>query len=188
MTDARCRWLGGMLVVLLAGCGTVPPNGDIRARPASPPPTAKPPAPPASISSPSSAAQPVPPPVVEPEPPGAEMPIPPPTASIPQPPAVIALLDNASRQEKAGKLEAAAATLERAVRVDPRNPLVWHRLARVRLAQGQWQAAANVAAKSNSLAAGDTELQRRNWRVIAEARQRMGDNAGARAARAHAEK
>src|SRR3569832_26946 len=76
----------------------------------------------------------------------------------------------------------------RAVRADPRNPPARLRPARVRLAQGLWQAAANAAAKSNSLAAGDTELQRRNWRVIAEARQRMGDNAGARAARAHAEK
>lgn len=106
----------------------------------------------------------------------------------PQSPAVVALLDNAGRQEKSGKLEAAAAVLERALRVDPRNPFVWHRLARVRLAQGQWQSAANMATKSNSLAAGDADLQRLNWGVIAEARQHMGDSPGARAARAHADK
>lgn len=176
MIDMRRRWPTGMILILLAGCGTLPPGGGVRpqgssppvARPAPPPPDvqtvpppAAAPAPPAAESAPSTA---------EPAPPNAEMP---PRATAPQPPAVIALLDNAGRQEKSGKLESAAAILERAVRVDPRNPLVWHRLARVRLAQGQWQAAANMAARSNSLAAGDTDLQRRNAAIIAEARRHM---------------
>lgn len=179
MIDMRFRWPTGMIVILLAGCGTMPPGGGVRtqgssppapvARPAppttpnvqTPPPPAAVPAPPTSETSPSTA---------EPVEPNAGVP---PRATAPQPPAVIALLDNAGRQEKSGKLESAAAILERAVRVDPRNPLVWHRLARVRLAQGQWQAAANMATRSNSLAAGDTELQRRNAAVIAEARRNM---------------
>lgn len=173
MIDMRFRWPTGMILILLAGCGTMPPGGAVRTQGSSPPaPVARPappttpnvqtlPPPPTSETAPSTA---------EPVEPNAEVP---PRATAPQPPAVIALLDNAGRQEKSGKLESAAAILERAVRVDPRNPLVWHRLARVRLAQGQWQAAANMATRSNSLAAGDTDLQRRNAAVIAEARRNM---------------
>lgn len=188
-----CRSSVWIAAALLTACAAVPENGGVRSRPAAvPPPPAqtvpRAPQPPLQPQPPF-----VPPPVQSPPPleaPPVEPPptpvLPPESAAPPQPPAVVALLDSAGRQEKTGKLEAAAATLERAVRVDPRNPLVWHRLARVRLAQEQWQAAANMAAKSNSLATGEVDLQRRNWNLIAEARQRMGDNAGARAARANA--
>ena len=180
MIDMRRRWPTGMIVILLAGCGTMPPGGGgVRTEGSSPPAPIVRPTPPSTPNNvqtpPPPAAVPAPPttetapPTTEPAP-NAEMP---PRAAAPQPPAVIALLDNAGRQEKSGKLESAAAILERAVRVDPRNPLVWHRLARVRLAQGQWQAAANMATRSNSLAAGDTDLQRRNAAVIAEARRNM---------------
>ena len=102
-------------------------------------------------------------------------------------PAVLALLNNAAAQEQAGQYEQAAATLERALRLEPRNAMLWHRLARLRLSQGEWQTAADLAAKSNSLAGGDSDLQARNWQVIAEAKERQGDRDGAREARARAE-
>lgn len=181
------------MACLLAACAAVPPSGGGSKRPAAIPPSAQPSQrpPPPQPQQPHSPQPAVPAPVetLPPQDPVLQPPAasaPPSASPAPQPPAVVALLDNAGRQEKSGKLEAAAATLERAVRVDPRNPLVWHRLARVRLAQEQWKAAANMATKSNSLAGGDVALQRRNWSLIAEARQRMGDSAGARAARAKA--
>ena len=99
--------------------------------------------------------------------------------------AVVALLDDAKAREQAGAYEQAAAVLERALRLEPRNAMLWHRLARLRLKQGQWRNAADLAAKSNSLAGGDGELQSWNWAVIAEARQGLGDDKGAEAARAH---
>lgn len=97
-------------------------------------------------------------------------------------PAVIALLDRADQQYQARDLDAAAASLERALRIEPRNPGLWHRLAAVRLEQGQYGQAAQMAGKSNSLAGGDTRLQARNWRLIAAARRAQGDAQGARAA------
>ena len=100
-------------------------------------------------------------------------------------PPVVALLDSAAAKERAGHLEQAAATLERALRLEPRNAMLWHRLARLRLKQGQWQNAVELAAKSNSLAGSDSKLQSWNWAVIAEAKERLGDKQGAAAARAH---
>jgi tetratricopeptide (TPR) repeat protein len=99
-----------------------------------------------------------------------------------QPPAVLALLDRAEHQANAGDLGSAAATLERAIRIDSRNPVLWHHLASVRFAEGEFDQAENLAAKSNSLAPGNRALQIRNWLLIADARRSRGDSAGARAA------
>lgn len=87
-------------------------------------------------------------------------------------PAALALLNEAMRQEKSGELEVAAAKLERALRIEPRNPLLWHQLAALRLRQGQTQLAANLAQKSNTYVAQDTELAARNQRIIDRARSR----------------
>ncbi|UCC56121.1 MAG: hypothetical protein JSU75_12485 [Gammaproteobacteria bacterium] len=99
-----------------------------------------------------------------------------------QPPAVLALLDRAEQQANTGDLGSAAGTLERAIRIDSRNPVLWHHLASVRLAEGESAEAEQLAAKSNSLAPGNRALQARNWQLIAEARRSRGDLAGARAA------
>lgn len=105
----------------------------------------------------------------------------------PSSPAVLALLDRADQQFAARDLDAAASSLERALRIEPRNPRLWHRLAAVRLDQGQLDQAIQMAAKSNSLAGYDRGLQARNWRLIASARYAKGDPDGGRAAEARAE-
>ena len=87
-------------------------------------------------------------------------------------PAVLALLSEAAQQESSGDLEVAAAKLERALRIEPRNAVLWHHLAVVRLRQGQTQLAASLAQKSNSFAAHDSELVERNQRIIEQARVR----------------
>ncbi len=99
-----------------------------------------------------------------------------------QPAAVVALLGHAEQQANDGDLQAAAVTLERAIRIDSRNPILWHHLASVRLAEGDAIQAEQLAAKSSSLAAGNYALQARNWGLIAEARRKRGDTAGAQAA------
>lgn len=96
--------------------------------------------------------------------------------------AVMALLNKAKNQSVAGRMDEASANLERALRIEPRNPVLWHELARVRLEQGQYRQAENMAAKSNMLAGTDRYLQAQNWRVIGEARSRRGDLHGAREA------
>ena len=99
-----------------------------------------------------------------------------------QPPAVVALLDQAEQQANAGELEPAAASLERAIRIDPRNPVLWYHLATVRFSQGESSQAEQLAVKSNSLAAGNYTQQVRNWRLIAQARREQNDTSGAAAA------
>jgi predicted Zn-dependent protease len=99
-----------------------------------------------------------------------------------QSPAVVALLDQAEQQANAGELEPAAASLERAIRIDPRNPVLWYHLATVRLSQGESSQAEQLAVKSNSLAAGNHTQQARNWRLIAQARREQNDTNGAAAA------
>jgi tetratricopeptide (TPR) repeat protein len=94
----------------------------------------------------------------------------------------MALLNNAKNQSAAGRMDEASANLERALRIEPRNPMLWHELARVRLEQGLYRQAENMAAKSNMLAGTNRYQRAKNWRIIGEARSRRGDLQGAREA------
>lgn len=102
-------------------------------------------------------------------------------------PAVLALLSHAETQQEAGELDRAAATVERALDVEPRNPFVYSRLAELRLVQGQPEQAEALASKSNSLGGENPYLQVRNWSLIAQARRMRGDNLAADAAAARAD-
>ena len=93
--------------------------------------------------------------------------------------AVIALLDRAQADNESGQREAAGASLERALRIEPRNPWLWLELAQVRLAQGQYAQAITLARKSNSFAGRQHRVQAENWQVIGQARVAQGDSAGA---------
>lgn len=96
--------------------------------------------------------------------------------------AVVDLLHKAHVQASAGQLEKAGASLERALRIEPRNPALWQELARNRLDQGQNVEAENLAAKSNALLRGNKGMRAENWRIIGQARTRRGDVKGAQAA------
>jgi tetratricopeptide (TPR) repeat protein len=85
----------------------------------------------------------------------------------------------AERQRQAGDYAGAAATLERALRIQPQDARLWNRLARVRMEQGLHSQAANLAARSNALAGDQADLKRDNWSIIASARRQTGDAAGA---------
>lgn len=87
--------------------------------------------------------------------------------------AVAALLRLARSQAEAGHGEQAAATLERALRIEPRNPWLWHRLAVLRLQQGYWDRAAELAKKSSVLARDHRRLLTGNLEVIQAARARI---------------
>lgn len=101
-------------------------------------------------------------------------------------PAVIALLNDAGARERDGDYDHAIAVLERAVRIEPRNAQVWHRLARLNLHHGDPSQAESMARKSIQFAGGDARLQAANWRLIAAARRQRGDVKGADAADAQA--
>ena len=110
-------------------------------------------------------------------------PVPAPAPSVPTGNAAVASLVASARADAAaGRLVQAASSLERALRIEPRNPHLWQELARVRLKQGDYAQVESVAARSNSWAGGDSRLRAENWRLIAQAREARGDAAGARAA------
>jgi tetratricopeptide (TPR) repeat protein len=131
------------------------------------------------------------PPGSTPQEPGAAVP-----PSEPAPPpvsrsenvAVAGLMESARTDAAAGKLSTAAASIERALRIEPRNPRLWQELARVRLQQTEYAQAESMAARSNSFAGSDNALRAENWRLIAQAREARGDPDGARTARDAAEK
>jgi len=97
-------------------------------------------------------------------------------------PAAMLLLDQSREALASGQADQAVSALERAVRIEPRNPFLWQALADTYLRQALYDQADNVAQKSNSLARGNPWVERENWRVIAKARQAKGDDAGARLA------
>ena len=93
--------------------------------------------------------------------------------------AVLALLDQAYTEQETGHQAAAGAALERALRIEPRNPWLWQQLAQIRLEEGQYAQAVTLAKKSNSLSAKQPRVQVDNWQVIARARVALGDTPGA---------
>ncbi len=97
--------------------------------------------------------------------------------------AVASLMDSARADTAAGRLANAAASLERALRIEPRNPRLWSELARVRFQQRDYAQAESTALRSESWAGKDNLLRADNWRLIAAAREARGDTDGARKAR-----
>ena len=78
-----------------------------------------------------------------------------------------------------GEPDRAAASLERALRIEPRNYFVWSMLSQIYLDQRQYEQAEAVAGKSNSLARGNFYIELENWKTIAKARDALGDAVGA---------
>lgn len=99
---------------------------------------------------------------------------------------VLALLTTAQQQQGGGDLNGASSSLERAQRIAPREPQVLYRLAEVRLAQGDAAQAEQFARRGLTYASGRPALQASLWNLIAQARERQGDAAGAAQAREQA--
>ena len=152
MINRSCLLFLSALLLSLAGCASAPTQ------------------PPAEVATPD-AIPPVPGGVIVAEP--VPMPV------VSENRAVIALLDRARLDTGAGQREAAGASLERALRIEPRNAWLWHELAQLRLTQGQYAQAIALAQKSISFAGRERRLQALNWRVIGNARVAQGNPTGA---------
>ena len=93
-----------------------------------------------------------------------------------------ALVTKANDQATEGQYQAAAGSLERAIRIAPDDPELWYQLARIRLRQGELVEAEELAGKSRNMAGGQPLLQARNWRLVAVVRRQRGDDTGAQQA------
>jgi Flp pilus assembly protein TadD len=78
----------------------------------------------------------------------------------------VALEARAANEISAGDYDRAAATLERAIRIDPRDPTLWVALGEVRLAQGRPDLAESLAIKAESLA-GANQIAREEAQQLA---------------------
>jgi tetratricopeptide (TPR) repeat protein len=138
---------------------------------------------------PPSRPQPVPPktvPRTEPPAPTPPEPVPPPP---PAPPpatksyqlgaASAALVAQAQSQANGGNSAAAVATLERALRIEPANPLLWIELGKVHQTEGRYAQSNSMGRKALQLATGDPRTQSSAWRLIAESLRAQNRNAEA---------
>ncbi|MDO9454222.1 MAG: tetratricopeptide repeat protein [Stagnimonas sp.] len=92
---------------------------------------------------------------------------------------VISLVKAARASLKAGRPDEAGASLERALRIEPRNAWVWQALSALHIVTQQGEQAESEAKKSISLGRRNPYLEIENWRLVSEARKLRGDKAGA---------
>jgi tetratricopeptide (TPR) repeat protein len=136
----------------------------------------------------------------EPSPPTQTQPgSPPSTVGEPQPlpepisrepvlsPASKALVTQAQTQVAAKNYALAAGAIERALRIEPANALLWIELAKVRQAEGNYVQAENMARKAISMSVQAPRAQAQAWELVADTYRARGKNLEARQADAKAE-
>jgi len=95
-----------------------------------------------------------------------------------QNPAVKELMADAGAAESAGNYQQASILLERALRIQPRDPEILQGLAEVQMHLRDYQQALNFAVRSYDIGPRVGEICSRNWRTISVAREHLGDHAG----------
>ncbi|WP_370300239.1 tetratricopeptide repeat protein [Abyssibacter sp.] len=102
-------------------------------------------------------------------------------------PAAIALADQAAALRNQGDLQGAAAQLERALRIEPRNAFLWLLLGQIHLEQADTDQARQMAHRARSLASGNPYVLGPAWRIAEAAWRAEGDAAQAEDAARSAE-
>lgn len=91
-------------------------------------------------------------------------------------PASKALVSQAQAQRRKGDLPGAAGSLDRALRIEPSNPLLWIEMGRLRMDQRNYAQAESMGRKALSMAVGDNRTQAAAWQLIADSLQARGKN------------
>jgi tetratricopeptide (TPR) repeat protein len=97
-------------------------------------------------------------------------------------PASRALVAQAQTQRKKGDLPGATVTLERAVRIEPNNPLLWIEMGRLRIDQRSFAQAEGMGRKALAMSVGDDRTQAEAWQLIADSLRARGKNVQAQEA------
>jgi len=92
----------------------------------------------------------------------------------------------ARRQAASGDYPLALSTLERALRIEPDNPLLWIELGTVHQSATHYAQADSMGHKALQLAGGDPRAQASAWHLIAESLRARDRNAEAADAEARA--
>jgi len=101
-------------------------------------------------------------------------------------PASSALVAQARAQRSKGDLPGATVTLERALRIEPSNPLLWIELGRLRMDQNNFAQAEGMGRKALAMSVGDDRTQSQAWRLIADSQRARGKDAEAQNSMARA--
>ena len=96
-----------------------------------------------------------------------------------QNPGVRDLLSQAQAAEREGDLNRSATLLERALRIQPRDPELLQQMAEVQLERQQFEQALSFASRSFDVGPKVGELCARNWHTVGLAREYLGDLSGA---------
>ena len=96
------------------------------------------------------------------------------------------MVAQAHKQMAGGDFGLSAATIERAMRIEPDNPLLWIELGRVRYTAGDYSQADAMGHKALALAAGDPQTQSSAWKLIADSLRSRRRNEEAAEADKHA--
>lgn len=80
----------------------------------------------------------------------------------------------------------AASSIERALRIEPDNALLWIELGKVRQAEGNYVQAENMGRKAVSMSGNAPRANSAAWSLIAESLRARGKNVEAQAAEARA--
>lgn len=99
-----------------------------------------------------------------------------------QNPAVKTLLAEAGEAEGQGRYDDAALLLERALRIQPRDPELLQQMAEVQVRKEDYDQALSFAVRSYDSGPRVGEICARNWRTISLAREHLGDSGGSREA------
>ena len=105
-----------------------------------------------------------------------------------QNPAVDLLLADAVQLEQGGEHAKAVAKIEEALTIEPQNPRPWQLKAEALLRSEKFLDAEKLAMKSYDLGSRIGEWCMRNWLLIAESRDALGDTTTATAARERAQR
>lgn len=98
-----------------------------------------------------------------------------------------AMVDRAQSQMKGGNFALAASSIERALGIEPNNPLLWIEYGKVRMAENNYAQAGSMAQKALATASGDSKTQAAAWRLLADSYRARNRNNEAREADAHAD-
>ena len=89
------------------------------------------------------------------------------------------LLAQANNALAAGDLRTSESITNRALRISPREPSLWLQLARIRMKQGDFDAALSTGERAVALSGEDKQLKDRSLRIVAAAHRQLGDEAAA---------
>ena len=88
-------------------------------------------------------------------------------------------MTQAETQRKKGDLPGASVTLDRAMRIEPNNPLLWIEMGRLRMDQRNYPQAESMGRKALAMSVGDDTTQSAAWELIGQSLRARGRNAEA---------